>query len=184
MIPVFIASSDRFSGCEWMAQFSIRENTQAEVKIHVIRPQDHGLPESGCTGFSHLRYWIPEIGRKMGYQYAIYLDVDMLVLGDISDLYGYRKPGRWVGLSDGATEVAVIDTAINLQKPSGKYRPSIPMSRDIPLLWNVEDKVADGMKLLHFTDLKAQPWFFDHPNAEAVKIYKEYCARHHHRHRA
>lgn len=165
MIPVFIGSSDRFASVEWMTPFSIRENTTAEVDIHIVRPQWFGMQETGCTGFSNVRNEIPRIAKAMGYQYAIYLDVDMLVLGDISDLYAYRRAGSWVCLSDGTTEVSVIDV------------DHARMESRIPAVWNAEDRAIQGMQLLHFTDLKAQPWFFDHPNVEAVALYNEYKAK-------
>lgn len=170
-IPVFIGSSDRFADVEWLTPFSIRENTSAEVDIHIVRPRWFGMEEAGCTGFTRVRHEIPRIAKEMGYQYAIYLDVDMLVLGDISGLFDYRRAGCWVYLGDGTTEVSVIDVDYTR------------MVSKIPAVWNSEDRVMPGAQLVHFTDLKAQPWFFDHPNAEAVALYEEYRARFDSRHR-
>lgn len=83
-------------------------------------------------------------------------------MADIAELWSYRQPGKTVCLEDGSTEVLVID---------GRQ-----IVKGIPLCWNVEDKVEPGMKLLHFTDLKTQPWFYDHPNSEAVELWKNYVS--------
>ena len=162
-IPIYIGSSDRFADVEWLPEYSIRRNTQADVEIHIVRPNWYGMAESGCTGFSKVRHAVPEIARNMGHLHCIYLDVDMLVLGDISELWDYRANGRWVCLLDGTTEVSVIDT----RSHAARY-PRIPPA------WNAEDQVFDGMKLLHFTDLSTQPWIADHPNRDAVEIYERY----------
>ena len=69
MIPIFIASSDRFESTEWLTDFSIRENTDAEVMIHIVRPQWWGMQESGCTGFANVRFAIPQLCRQLGYDY-------------------------------------------------------------------------------------------------------------------
>ena len=141
------------------------------------------MQEHGCTGFTNVRFAVPEIAKGMGYEFAVYLDVDMLILGDISELYDYRQPGHWVGLADGSNEVSVIDTSLQFPAKETlhrykKHQLNSHVVPDIPLSWNCEDKVGDGMKLLHFTDLSAQPWFYKHPNKEAVAIYESYLGRH------
>src|SRR5690606_14692 len=127
-------------------------------------PEPLGLPYTGCTGFTNLRYIIPELCGYRGY--AIYLDVDMLVLADIAELWSYRQVGAWVQLEDGASEVAVIDCAAHTHLPPMKHihhwhkselARAVKSVDAIPLCWNVEDKTEPGMKLLHFTDLKRQP---------------------------
>jgi len=159
MIPIFIGISERFKCVEGITQRSILENTNSEVDITHVYPKI----ESGCTGFSNVRYDI---------EYGIYLDCDMIVLDDIAELWAYRKPNKYVCMKDCSTEVAVIDCQ---HQCKNKYHHHLlPLSCDIPLIWNVEDKVIPGMKLLHFTSLKTQPWFYDHPNKEAVEIYERY----------
>ena len=124
------------------------QNTAADVDIKHLYP----TIERGCTGFSRVRWDI-----KRG----IYLDCDMIVLGDIAELWDYRKRGKYCCIVDGSTEVGVIDGSV-----------LFPI---IPRCWNVEDRIAPDMKLLHFTDLNTQPWFYDHPCREAVEIYKQYA---------
>lgn len=159
MINVFIGISEKFRCIEGMTERSIIRNTDAKVNIIHIYPE----VEAGCTGFSNVRYDI---------RYGIYLDADMIVLGDIAELWSYSEEGKFVCMQDGSTEVAAIDCSHLCRNKHNTHK--LPLLPTIPAEWNVEDKVVDGMKLLHFTDLDTQPWFDDHPNKEAVAIYEEY----------
>lgn len=183
MIPIYIASSDRFACCEPVIQCSIEQNTNEETHIQFIRPDTLGLPETGCTGFTNLRFTVPELLRRDGYDFGIYLDVDMLLLGDIAELFAYRMTERFVCLMDGSTEVAVISAAIRTppmaevcQRHKSYLDGMMPKSRKIPWSWNVEDRFDPEAKLIHFTDLKCQPWFYDnHPDADAVALWEHYA---------
>lgn len=161
MLPlkVFIGISKRFECVKGLTEYSIRANTSEEVEIVHLYPE----VESGCTGFSDVRF-----GIKQG----IYLDCDMIVLGDIAELASYHRPGKFVCIEDGSTEVAVIDCVHLCRNKFEQHK--LPKLSIIPRAWNVEDKIEPGMKLLHFTDLKHQPWFYEHPNADAVRVYNEY----------
>ena len=158
-IPVFIGISERFREIEGLTERSVLENTNSRVQITHLYPD----VESGCTGFSNVRYSI---------KYGIYLDCDMIVLGDIAELWSYRRKGRFVCMADGSTEVAVIDCDHNCQNKHQQHL--LPKSPIIPLDWNVEDEVRPGMKLLHFTGLNTQPWFYEHPSQAAVNVYERY----------
>lgn len=146
-IPIYIGISERFRCVHGLTAKSILKNTDHPVKITHLYPE----VEEGCTGFSKVRWTI---------KYGIYLDCDMIVLGDIADLWAYGEPGHCVCMRDGSTEVMVI---------AGRQRKN-----KIPLCWNVEDKVEADMKLLHFTALDWQPWFYPHPNKAAVAVYEQY----------
>lgn len=182
MIPVYIASTDRFAVCESVICHSIEANTREDTHIQIIRPADIGMAETGCTGFTNVRYAVPELLRRDGYDFGIYLDVDMLLLADIAELYQYCMTGRWVCLKDLSTEVSVISADIRLPsiQQIGKIKKHeldriIPKSAKIPLVWNAEDRYHEAAKLLHFTDLKCQPWFYDnHPDPQAVSVWKHY----------
>lgn len=172
MIPIYIGISERFRFLEGMTAQSILDNTDADVEIIHLYPEI----ESGCTGFSDVRYTI----RK-----GIYLDVDMIVLGDIAELWSYHREGYFVCMQDGQTEVSVIDCIHHCINKHEQYKlPKLPI---IPLEWNTVDGwydenrkavyrqgVPENTKLFHFTALESQPWFFDHPNKEAVKLYERY----------
>lgn len=166
MIPIYIGISKRFKMIEGMTERSILAHTKADVKITHLYPKH----ESGCTGFSNVRYTI---------EHGIYLDSDMIVLGDIAELWEYRKPGKFVCMQDRSTEVAVIDCKHNCRSKSQVTR--LPMEASIPLEWNVEDykyfpdsPLPKDMKLFHFTSLDKQPWLFKHPNKEANELYKKW----------
>lgn len=181
MIPVFVASSERFAEVEWLAPFSISENTDSAVAVHVVHPAALGMPEEGCTGFTMLRYAVPHWCRQQGYDAAIYLDVDMLVLRDIAELWAYAKRDRWVSLLDGSDEVSVIGADVAVPPISEirrdrRHAIHVSKSPEIPLSWNCEDAVPRGANILHFTDLKTQPWWHEHPNPAAVSVY-ESCHR-------
>jgi hypothetical protein len=183
MIPVYVASSERFAVVEWMTAGSIVMNTKSPVDIRVLRPQQIGMQETGCTGFTNMRYAVPELLRRDGYECGIYLDVDMLVLGDIKDLFDYRLNG-WAALADGSNEVAVIHCSVDLPEidklhlyNKHELKALVHSQNIIPTWWNSEDRVCHNCKILHFTNLDTQPWFHDHPDAEAVRVYGEYRQR-------
>ncbi|TNE75543.1 MAG: hypothetical protein EP334_10015 [Gammaproteobacteria bacterium] len=180
-IRIFIGSADKFRCCEEPLCKSILAHSSVPVEFFIMRPEDLGVPPTGCTGFSNLRYAVPELAGYAGF--AIYLDVDMLVLGDIAELYEYREAGRWVQLVDGSNEVSVISCGTHRHMPSlpwlhtknkHELKAMTRASSRIPLEWNVEDHVQPGMKLLHFTDLKCQPWFNEHPCREAVELWNAF----------
>jgi len=183
-ISIYIGSADKFRCCEPVIERSIRENTAAELDITFMRPEALGIPLTGCTGFTNLRYAVPHLAHYRGF--AIYLDVDMIVLGDIAELYKYREAGKWVRLEDGSDEVAVISCGTHPHMPcvedihkhhKSALKAMTKGKNSIPLSWNVKDEVKEGMNLLHFTDLKAQPWFYEHPCKEAVQVYARYGGR-------
>lgn len=169
MIKVYIAISHRFDCIKGLTEQSILANTNEPVNIEYVYP----TIEEGCTGFSNVRYGI----RK-----GIYLDPDMIVLGDIAELWSYHREGKYVCMKDGATEVAVIDCEHDCKN---KYEEGkLPKACIIPLEWNVEDcdyrpnqKIPSNTKLLHFTTMKTQPWFFKHPHEQMLGIYNEYISR-------
>lgn len=184
VIPIYIATSARFAACEPVIKYSIEKHSSSPTTIRFISPESLGVRPTGCTGFSNLRYLLPHLLREDGYEYGIYLDVDMLLLADITELYGYRRAGKWVCLEDWSTEVSVVSVTASV--PSWKLvmalskhqlASKVPMLPKIPLCWNSEDSLARDTKLLHFTDLKRQPWFAEndrHHDARAVALWERY----------
>lgn len=178
-MKIIIGSNDRFRHIEHYAVKSIlRFSTFPKEDIKIVRTsasnlgqENQGLQETGCTGFTNVRYLVPEICGFSGI--AVYIDVDMFLFADVWELFRYAVPGKWVCLADGSTEVSVIDCAcvkpgsINYQTHKSILELCLPKLLCIPEEWNHEDKYIHGeTKILHFTDLKRQPWFFDgHPYA-------------------
>lgn len=169
-IRIFIGSHKKFSRCEPVIKYSIEKYASQPVDIKFLRPEYYGKQDTGCTGFSKMRWEIPRICDYKGH--AIYLDVDMILMSDIAELWAY-KSNKTVLLKDGSTEVMVMNCS------------NTDSVKSIPLEWNVEDYSAtpDDLitaRLIHFTDLKCQPWFHEHPKPWLSKIWfdmeKEYEA--------
>lgn len=165
-IPIYIAMTDVFERIKGMTEISILSHTTAEVDIQHVYPKS----PAGCTGFSNVRFDI---------SYGIYLDPDMIVLDDIAKLWAYRKTGKYTCIEDGSTEVAVIDCAHQCRNK--KQLNLLPMNSVIPKRWNVEDcdyldsPLPDDIGIFHFTAMKYQPWFNEHPNHEATELYKRWA---------
>jgi len=181
LIRVFVGSAEKFRVCEEPLRRSVQENTKSQFSITFMRPETLGIPETGCTGFSNLRFLVPELAGHSGF--AIYLDVDMLLLGDIAELWAHRTPGQWVALQDGSTEVSVIDCEVDYGLPAyedianfkiWEVLETLRTANKIGAEWNSEDRITPGAKLLHFTDLKQQPWFFKHQDKTATAIWDYY----------
>jgi len=102
----------------------------------------------------------------------------MIVLGDIAELWAYRKPSRFVCMQDGSTEVAVIDCQHSCTNKGEQHL--LPKSCDIPMAWNVEDhltpgEIPEGSKLVHYTAIKQQPWAHGlHPNPYLDALWRQY----------
>jgi len=186
---VFIGSEPNQIRAERVLQYSIEANTKEQVDFVVMR---NGLPgfddwtNHGPTGFTLFRFAVPHL---MGFEgMAIYLDCDMLVLGDIAELATYYRPGKWCQHADPQGDcVSVIDCSMFHDFPgqwptidelkSGKLRkwdvrgrlePII--SRTIPGEWNSMDKWSGiDTKLVHYTSLETQPW---HPDPN--RVYKKH----------
>lgn len=180
MIRVFIGTAPKWAAHEPILEYSIREHCSQPVEINFMRAGEHGLQPSGCTGFTNFRFAVPELAGFQGH--AIYLDIDMLVLADISELWEYRKPGRFVTPLSGGTEVSVIDCTMRIYPPASEIHRHkkweleriTPMLFAINALWNVEDELKPGTKLLHFTDLR-QDWINgEHNSREAMELLNEY----------
>ena len=193
MIRIFIGTDGDIHGdAEKVVEYSIRKNTKEEVDVQFIRPGR----KNGCTGFTNHRFLIPELCNYEGY--AIYLDVDMLVLGDIAELWSYKTPGKWctTPLRD---DVSVIDCSAFSDLPkehqlkigslkNGKFNKNTIRAQirnrfleNIPVAWNTTDRVEEGTRLVHYTDLTTQPWhpvpgkeYKPHPHPEAEALFFQY----------
>ena len=164
MIKVFVGTdSDVHGDAEKVLEYSIRKNTTEEVELTFMNPGWKSAP----TGFTTHRYMIPQLCNWEGY--AIYLDVDMLVLGDLSELMSYKQEGKWVICDTGRyrDEVAVIDCSIilptedELKSTEGKNLAKRTLREHylttIPSAWNT-DTLSPKAKLIHYTNVRTQPW--------------------------
>lgn len=143
------------------------------------------------TEFSNYRFLIPQL---CGYEgRAIWLDSDMVCLADIGELFdtemngaqflakaeAYKGGGHW------ALSVMLIDCAqcrfdtegyfanmdkglfanIDLHEMTPKFLAQHPFQiGQLDPQWNVFDVYDEQTKLIHYTDLRRQPWKFPgHP---------------------
>lgn len=195
------------------------KNTLKRLKIHLMEawgeqrewrwwhgqcdPNDPEMWGKGywVTPFSLFRYAIPHVQNFEGY--AVYLDADMIVLGDIGQLWEYREPGKWaIAANTNGDCVAVIDCSCvkddphwppfdklkggqadkhDMRRLAGKY--FIPK---IPATWNSCDLYEPGRtQLLHFTGIKTQPmrpWpdlieYEEHPDPAAVAVWEDWLKK-------
>lgn len=176
MIRIFIGTdSDIHADAEKVVEYSIRKHTTEEVEINFIRP---GW-KSGVTGFTNHRFLVPKLCNYEGY--AIYLDVDMLILGDIAEVWNCKQPGKWctTGLRD---DVSVIDcsafrflTEEYVKTHRKDYiRSYLPQSPLISNHWNVVDRMDESTKLVHYSNLDTQPWRDPHPDQALSNLFFQY----------
>lgn len=155
----------------------------------IIAPLSLHLKYKSVTEFSLYRYIIPALCGHKGR--AIYLDSDMICLGDIGELYDMDMNNnqflsvRSYGKGEWATSVMLIDcykSRFDLEKyfediDSGLYS-YLDFCRFSPVFlkyhdydigelgqeWNSFDKYDGNTKLVHYTALMTQPWQYpNHP---------------------
>jgi len=208
-VRVFIGSGPRFEEPAQILINSIYENTNYPDRVDVSvmeawtsedwsdwegqpAEENFGLVKGNwVTPFSLFRYAIPSLCMYDGY--AIYLDCDMIVLGDITDLYAHRKPGKWCTAPNRDGDcVTVMDCSALMfgfeGLKRGRYgdkrrlRAEVqPITdRSLPPEWNSCDSYIPGKsKLVHYTGINTQPWqpypevidYREHPDREAVRLY-------------
>ncbi len=232
MIRICIGTERRTTVARKVLEFSILTNVApgTEVEFDLLEGGDWAGsgPEQQYTGFSFLRWAIPE---RFGWRgKAIYFDADQLCLGDVSELweadrtwaadgacvwcttYPRRHPVRWLPFlkrSEPTPETSVM--LIDCERARGKllrleeiesrmigdeglvrYREIMhlayldPPAVEIPQWWNLMDGWGRRIgsfedaeaKLLHFTDVPKQPWYFpDHPKRHVWEAYLEAARR-------
>lgn len=186
-IRVFVASTKS----EWLPlkvlEFSIKETSSNAVEVYSINNFARVIPtpkknnNRPRTPFSFQRFLIPELCGYSGK--AIYLDADMQVFRDISELWNQdfsscdlqtvqnAKKGRRgqfsVMLLDcKALEwnvehiVADLDAGgLNYAALMYEMRVAKKVGRDISHNWNSLECYEEGnTSLLHYTDMHTQPW--------------------------
>lgn len=155
---------------------------------NICREPGQAWPKTGHgTDFSVFRMMVPEMAGFHGK--AIYLDVDMILLGDIAELWNMPQKAPYLCNSKGRTEVALIDCEafgnadwwprIASVQQTGTYLPTYRnmlaqrgwIDESLPWEWNACDKMLPGAKLLHATSVPHQPFrpypnmkYHDHPD--------------------
>lgn len=186
-IRIFLAASATEALPVKVLEYSIRHHASATVSVTAVCdvgisiPQPRALKNQPRTPFSFQRFLIPQVCGYAGH--AIYLDADMLVFKDISDLWRRPLEGANVltAYSDSASgrqaqhsvmlmdcsqlEWDINDIVARLDAESLSYEQLMRefsfacTSAVIEPSWNsLEAYKADKTALLHYTDMGTQPW--------------------------
>lgn len=131
------------------------------------------------TGFSFVRMYAPQVCLTPR---TVYLDSDQLILKPWGPLAHFDLRGAMLGVPETQCAVVVYDTEAcrrrwQLQElfeamDSGRIRYEDVMNfkflddegevvRDLPATWNSCDKMTDATCLLHYTNMRKQPWLVD-----------------------
>lgn len=198
-INLFIGTSPNSEDreIELVYEYSLRKNTTHDLNITWMRLDRD--PKSfwggwNCqkwfTPFSGFRWAIPEYCNFSGR--AIYTDVDMINLYDISELFSIDLKDKVIAARKGIRWnyefcVMVIDcekardhvwsiNKLKKNKNSHNYHKELfnksDMVLEIDASWNCldgEDKNIDDIKQIHFTNMTTQPW---HPSWYKGEINK------------
>lgn len=87
---VFIGWDHRQSVTYSVLDFSIRHNASVPVAIHPLDIACLPLKRTGLTPFTFTRFLVPWLCDYQGW--ALFLDADMLMLGDVDDLFKLADP--------------------------------------------------------------------------------------------
>jgi hypothetical protein len=199
---VFIGSGEASALERKVLIHSIRKNTRGPVDIRVFNGTHNALERDGhppaplpmslpakylnITEFSNYRFLIPQLCDHRGR--AIYLDSDMVCLGDLNELFNAPMDGaqflakaeqdlagkpRWglsVMLFDCENCRFDLDTYVDdiahkrygygdLHTMSGTFLAQHPFRIGrIDPRWNEYDHCAADTRLVHYTNLFSQPW--------------------------
>ena len=208
VVRVFIGSGEASLLERKVMAYSIRKNTRRAVDIYVLNgthnaverndeppvlaPMSLRVKYRNYTEFSLYRYLIPQLCGHQGR--GIYVDSDMICLGDIGELFDMPMHGcdflsiKAYDTGQWGPSVMLIDCEscrFDLEQicdeiDAGKFTYSEFTRMDDRFLahhprkigvldpnWNVFDRCDERTKLIHYTNLLSQPWKFPgHPQGE------------------
>ena len=218
---VYVGSTKNDKPAEIVLEYTIRKNSSIPVDIHWMRTgqgdwvvgtdaedgkwnigRPPNKPHSGAwaTDFTCFRFVVPEVAGFKGR--AIYLDSDIMVLGDIAELWRWDLPrAPWLMVNPQRSDVSVIDCAALEQDwwprvakmKTGKYNrrgyheillKHGMIDASLSGHWNCFDGAGyqDGKtRLVHFTNMMTQPWkpyagwfpyHHKHRNPKMVQLWK------------
>ncbi len=172
MIRLFVGTDPQQHVAERALEASVRKNTSEPVEITWMRAGEPGWDwDDGATPFSRFRWRVP---RECGYEgRAIYMDADMLALGDLGELWS-GAPNGYAGRNRKKADVIVWDC----EKPG--------LDHKLPDCWDHCDVLKTDTKILHFTRLRSQPWhpypdrydYGPHADPAACALFWEYVNLH------
>lgn len=169
-----------------VTEYTIRRQQPRPCVIYhtwpLVQPEPKTEKNRARTGFSFVRHYAPDIIRE---DRAVYLDSDMLVLAPWGDLADFDLRGACVAVPPHQCAVVVYDLpkcrkAWTLEGlfdalDNGRAAYADVMTfrflaegdqivRDLPPVWNSCDRKDEHTKLLHYTNMRRQPWLAEgHP---------------------
>ncbi|MCG6870721.1 MAG: hypothetical protein LJE84_00365 [Gammaproteobacteria bacterium] len=197
-LRIFIGSEPRMWAAETVLRYSIETHASIPTEIvsmdytlggvwggwNIGRPRAmpgrHRKDDEGnsiwFTDFTNYRWAIPEACGFTGR--AVYMDVDMLVLGDVAELLTMPMDKPILTLHPGETSVMVMDCAAvgrlgnwpriekmkNLGWDLRRYIQVLSEQEafgQLPPEWNCLDGrgfLLTRTRLVHYTDMGSQPW--------------------------
>lgn len=186
-IRVFVGATAEHWLAVKVLEYSIKRNTSRPVRVRTLDTVQIGYPlprdkhQRPVTAFSFQRFLIPQACDYEGK--AIYLDSDQMVQADIGGLWDTPIPAGASCINTGGWQTAVllIDCRCGwnimkfvekLDAHTWKYGrmmncqyPEMGMHLGgLDPLWNVIDRPdprqmdVKRAKLLHYTDMRLQPW--------------------------
>ena len=194
-IKIFIGTEVKTKVPQDVLEYSIKRHTSSEVQIISMIGDGWEVPAGlhQGTGFSLRRFMIPHACSYEGY--AIYLDADQLVFGDVAELWAFAdklgdksvactyQPDKFSKKPWPQTSVMLIDCARAGWNPvelwntlrRGYNYPNFmhltfmdKLPLQIPTFWNHLNVYEENTtRLLHYTKEPEQPWYKpDHPLAQ------------------
>lgn len=211
-IKLFVGTDERQERAEHALEESIRAHTTLPVDVTWMRAGDPGfqgwcgqpdqplVPGKWATRFTNFRYAVPALAEYKGR--AIYLDSDMIVLGNLKELWHWRMEKPWHTISTKRTDVSIINCAafkhatwwprleaIRMsERKGGHYRRILvendAIKCDLPQYWDHMDQYQPGWsRLVHYTWMPMQPWkpwpeaidYVEHRDPRAVELWEQYA---------
>lgn len=208
-IRLFVGTDPYQRAAERALECSVRRHTTGPVDITWMRAGEGewgwgGWDHGWVTPFSLFRWFIPEACGFEGR--AIYMDVDMLALTDLRELWEMplapsealahpRRPDvilwecsrapKWTP-PDAGDKAAISQWVSNRRR---EIRAAV-----LDETWDSKDKLLPDTRILHFTRMVTQPWrpyehvhehptrgkrpfvYEEHPDPEAVRLWWAYAA--------
>lgn len=177
VIRVFVGGTAEHVLPARVLEYSIRRRTSRPVEVSLLWDSAIPIPDvtkegnRPRTSFSFQRFLIPEICGFKGK--GIYLDSDMVVLGDIGDLWDHPFPAHHrVQVTPKQSAVMMVDNAVGwriatlvaeLNAGTRSYASLMGLSGfgtapSLPGTWNSRDVLCARCRLIHYTNMRTQPW--------------------------
>ena len=144
IIKVFVGADRSQQAAVKVLEYSIRRHTKARVELVPMIDLPVPLPKDPRnwqrTGFSYSRFCIPKLAGYSGR--AIYMDADMLVFRDLSELWNLPFNGARVLVQQEVKHLSVSLSKENA--PCKRIKQCAVMLLDCSRLdWNIESIVDD-----------------------------------------